>query len=182
MHYSDNTNHNLEFPEKYNCFQELKILENFYGQIEKFSINLCKVNSNITYEYSIKPYLLNGNLIYYDNRFINRIYFIKPNLAKVNYINYLEENFDLENYFLGIKQFIPFIPLLDGIYKNQNIKNINGIDKQNALTDAFRKIVTNFISIILEKKTGKKKSPKRKPSKKNANNSFEKIQEVDIEH
>ena len=182
VHYSDNTNHNLEFPEKYNCFQELKILENFYGQIEKFSINLCQVNSNITYEYSIKPYLLNGNLIYYDNRFINRIYFIKPNLAKVNYINYLEENFDLENYFLGIKQFIPFIPLLDGIYKNQNIKNINGIDKQNALTDAFRKIVTNFISIILEKKTGKKKSQKRKPSKKNANNSSEKIQEVDIEN
>ena len=179
--YSDSMNHNLEFSQKYNSFEDLIILENFYGQIEKFSINLCKVNSNITYEYDINPCLLNGNLIYYDNRFIKGIYFINPKLAKVNYINYLEEDFDLEKYFLSVKQFIPFIPLLDGIYRNKNIKNINGIDKQNALTDAFRKIVINFISIILEKKTGKIKHPKKsKNSKKNVNHTSEKNQE-DIE-
>ena len=44
--------------------------------------------------------------------------------------------------------------------------NINVIDKQNALTDAFRKIVINFISIILEKKTGKIKHPKKSKNSK----------------
>ena len=168
--YSDvNTiNQSLEFPDNYNSFQDLIILENFYGQISDLSVNFCKVNSSITFEYASKPYLLIDNTFYCDNGFIKEISFTKPKLGKVNYINYLEKDFDLENYFLGIKQLIPFIPLLNGLYQNQKINNINGIDKKSSLTEAFRKIVLNFITTILEKKLRKNKPSKsNKSSKKN---------------
>ena len=156
--YSNNfdTNKNIVFPEEYNLFQELIILENFYGQIEKISINSCEAKSNMI-ECISKPYLLNDNYLYHDNKLIKEMYFTKPHLARVNYINYLEKDFDNENYLLGIKQLIPFIPLLNSLYQNKKIEIINGINKKHLLTEAFRKIFLNFISIILEKKINENK-------------------------
>ena len=139
------------------------IFENFFGQMEKISINLCKIITGLegkTHEYTVYPYLLNGNSLYYDNEFIKDIVFTKPNLTKVNYINYLEDDFNLEKYFLGIKQFLPFIPLFTGLFKNHKIKNINGIDKQSILEEAFQKIALNFISIISLNTKGNKKRDK----------------------
>ena len=155
--YSDKSKQNFEFPQEYNPFEEIIFLENFIGQIEKFLITTYDYNSGMGYDSIIYPYFLNGNSIYFNNKLIKGISFTNPNLARVNYINYLDYNFDLENYFLGVEQLIPFVPLFDGIYKNQNIKYINGIDKKTILAESFRKIFFNFISIILEKKIGKKR-------------------------
>ena len=156
-------NYDLKFEEIYeDNIDELYILENYFGQIKKISIALFQTKKNINYDYELYPYLLSDNSLYYDTTFIKRISFTNPHLVKVNYINYLEKHFDLIDYFLGIKPLIPFIPLIDGIYKNTKINNINGIDKKTFLTEMFRTIISNFLSMVIIKKNDK-------PQKENEN-------------
>ena len=57
------------------------------------------------------------------------------NLIKVNYINYKEEKFNVFDYFGGIIQFLPFLKIINGFYKNKNIKIINKIEKIAFLID-----------------------------------------------
>ena len=150
-YFSEKTPEYSDFIIDYNPFQEIKIFNNFFGQINKLSITFLRDPEN-PFEFEIHPYLLNDNCLIYNKEFLKAINFTKSNLAKVNYINYLENGFDLENYFLGVKQMLPFVPLINGIYLNENVKKINGLDKNILLKEAFRKILINFITIIGKKK------------------------------
>ena len=169
LFYSDHNCDYLEHNIEYDSFEELIILDNFFGQIENLSINLNIDSKKEDYKYNLITYLLSGNSLYYDNVFIKDISFTKEKLAKVNYINYLDEEFNLDDYFFDFKQFIPFVPLITGLFKNEKIERINGINKQSILIDAFRKIVFHFLSIIAKKKERKKKLKKveKISSKKN---------------
>ena len=54
-------------------------------------------------------------------------------LIKVNYINYKEEKFSIIDYFGGIVQFLPFLKIINGLYKN--IKILDKIGKIDFLID-----------------------------------------------
>ena len=161
---------NITIPIEYKEFQfnKFSILENFYGQIKKIIFIKAKLpadNSNNSEEYIIKPYLLSDNFPYYDENRIGKLKFIKPNLAKVNYVNYLDENFNLIEYFLGIKPLIPFVSFIRFIYQNLNIKFFNGIEKNSFMRETFLKIIITFLSILVKYKSNENK-PNRKNSKK----------------
>ena len=141
----------MDFIVEYNPLQEIIIFENYFGQINRIWMLFLKNNVKNGIEFEILPYFFNDNCLIYNKEFLKAINFTKSNLAKVNYINYLEKGFDLENYFLGVQQMIPFVPLINGIYLNENIKAINGLDKNILLKEAFRKILINFITIIEKK-------------------------------
>ena len=159
----DSEKYYLKFDEIYDdTIDELYVLDNYYGQIWEISIILCQTNTYINFDYVLKPYLLSDNSLYYDSSFIERISFTNPHLVKVNYINYLEANFDLVNYFLGIKPLIPFIPLINGIYKNTKINSINGVDKKLFLRKLFKTIIINFLSMIIIKKNKEHEKEKEK--------------------
>ena len=129
-----NITKNLEIKDfKYN---KINVLENFLGQIEKIEFLKFKITKEQKGKEDIeeksqiiKPYLLSdNNLPYYDETLFKKFKFINPNLVKVNYINYLENNFNLIEYFLGIKPLIPFVSLIRLIYQNTKINYINGIE------------------------------------------------------
>lgn len=170
--YDDNTNENnikkLENNKDF-TFKNIYILENFFGQIENIKITKWKSGKDKeedALEYELSPYLLNDNSPYYDERFIEKINFINSNLAKVNYINYLEKKFDLVDYFLGVKPFMPFIFLIKEIYQNSKIKKICGIEINIFLQETFLNIIQVFLSILIIKKI-RKRPPKPKKSNKN---------------
>ena len=64
------------------------------------------------------------------------------NLIKVNYINYKEEKFNIIDYFGGLVQFLPFLKIINGLYKNKIILNkiIN--------TDFLIDFINNILLII----------------------------------
>ena len=85
---------------------------------------------------------VNNNINDKKNNIIEIILKIKDiNLVKVNYINYKEMQFNIIDYFGGITQFLPFLNIINKIYNNKNIVNINEIPKQN--------ILINFVKDIL---------------------------------
>ena len=69
-------------------------------------------------------------------------------LIKVNYINYLDENFNLIDYFGGFTPFIPFTQLINKIYENPIINKINGLDKVTYLFKVFNDILYLLLMII----------------------------------
>ena len=69
-------------------------------------------------------------------------------LIKVNYINYLDKNFNLIEYFGGFTPFIPFIELINKINKNSKINEINRIDKATYLYKVFDDILFLLLMII----------------------------------
>ena len=71
---------------------------------------------------------------------------IDRNLMKINYINYKEVNFNIIDYFGGITQFLPFLYIINRIYKNENIHIINNIEKVDILID----FVKNILLIIVK--------------------------------
>jgi len=77
------------------------------------------------------------------------------NLIKVNYINYKEEEFDIIDYFGGITQFLPFINIINGLYKNKNISEINNIKKKEFLIEFTKNILLIIFKNITN--SGKKK-------------------------
>ena len=96
--------------------ETIKILDKFYGEIsliQSFGTNLR--------EY-----------IYPDN--------VADKLA-VKYINYHDrKNFNIYNYFNGLKPFVPFPLLIRGLSENDNIQKIGGIDKKEFLKNFVQKI------------------------------------------
>ena len=165
IYFSEENPKNLDFIVEYNPLQEIIIFENYFGQINRIWMLFLKNNVKNGIEFEILPYFFNDNCLIYNKEFLKAINFTKSNLAKVNYINYLEKGFDLENYFLGVQQMIPFVPLINGIYLNKNIKAINGLDKNILLKEAFRKILINFITIIGKKNCNKTKDNKSRNSR-----------------
>ena len=191
--YNDMKNISITIPIKYTEFQfnKFSILENYYGQIKKIQFlkvqltegNDKKKNKNdkgeIATDYTIIPDLLSDNFPYYDENLIGKLKFINPNLAKVNYINYLNNDFNLIEYFLGIKPLIPFVFLIKGIHQNTNIENINGKDKFTFLKETFLMITLVLISILVQnKRKGKKTSIKNGKSSKNNEQKNEQNSEI----
>ena len=62
-------------------------------------------------------------------------------LFKANYINFMEKSFNTMNYLGGIIQFLPFLNIINGLYKNQNIISINMKDKNEILIDFAKNIL-----------------------------------------
>ena len=90
-----------------------------------------------------------NNPIYFDQINIKQkieFRFVDINLVKVNYINYKENKFSMIDYFGGLKQFLPFLKIINGIYKNQSIIKINNIEKESFLFD----FTENLLLIIMK--------------------------------
>ena len=68
------------------------------------------------------------------------------NLVKVNYINYNEKEFNIIDYFGGIIQFLPFLKIFNGLYRNKEILKTNNIKKTNILIN----FINNIILIIFK--------------------------------
>ena len=64
------------------------------------------------------------------------------NLIKVNYINYKEDNFNIIDYFGGIVQLLPFLKIINGLYRNTKI-----LDKIGKI-DFLIEFVKNVLLII----------------------------------
>ena len=69
---------------------------------------------------------------------------IKKDLVKVNYINYKEKSFHIIDYFGGLTQFLPFLNIINGLYRNKQILKINLLEKNAFLID----LVYNILKII----------------------------------
>jgi len=170
-------------------FNKLTILENFFGQIEKIEFLKFKISKEQEgkedkgekNDYIISPFLLSDEKVpYFDERLIKKLKFINPNLVKVNYINYLENNFNLIEYFLGIKPLIPFVSLIKLIFQNVHINYINGIEKYVFLKETFLKNIITFISILLLYKRKGKHLIKKKKSSKNLDKKEEKESDSEL--
>ena len=143
---------------------KLIILNNFYGEIKSIEISIIKdiPNENedrYLYSKSIKPFPLKnkGILISSKYKFLvinnkdkNQQQIIQPGsleikvkdipLVKVNYINYKEEK-NIIDYFGGINQLLPFLKIINEIYRNEKILSINNLDKDIILIDFAKNIL-----------------------------------------
>ena len=171
----------------------VKILNNFYGQIKSLELKFYKKNFDNSekeiYSKSIFPFPLKNNNFAFKStfqiggeRFLgkrddkNEFQIIielegqDSNLIKVNYINYKEEKFNIIDYFGGIVQFLPFVKIINGLYRNKKIvdkigntiffidfiKNIlliifNHINKSGLYKQENFKVYWNFYFYILSK-------------------------------
>ena len=71
------------------------------------------------------------------------------NFAKVNYINYGDENFNIVEYFGNPVQILPFAYIIQKLFINDNIKVINGEDKNKVCFIFLDKILNGFCNCIL---------------------------------
>ena len=97
-----------------------------------------------------KKKLLNSNYFVEEKVLKEQIEEIKlkvenQNLIKVNYLNYKENSFNIIDYFGGITQFLPFLKIVNDLYNNKNILQINNEPKTNVLLN----FVKNIFKIIL---------------------------------
>ena len=174
---SENINSNHKLKREFGSFEEFYFLENFFGQFASLEVTYGNSKKNKDFSYKVKPLLLSSNFIYYNDMFMKRLSIINPKLMKVNYINYLEPNFDIYNYFLGAKPAMPLIPLISGIYKNSKIQKINGMNKTDFLRNIIIKLSFKFLEYISDKKIKKSRKKTLKSKEKNDEDFYEVIPE-----
>ena len=160
----------------------LTILENYYGQVNSIEINLRYNNLN-GYDHILMFYPINTtetnrlccikNFIkkdFEDIKYVNKdiidlttinknIFDLKIDnnkLIKVNYINYNEDNYNIIEYFGGITQLLPFMSLINNLFENNKIKEINSQNKTDILTSFVTEILCKFFTIIFYYKEYKK--------------------------
>ena len=63
----------------------------------------------------------------------------------INYINYNEENYNIIEYFGGLKQLLPFMSLIKNIYENKKIELICNQNKKDILTSFVSDILCSII-------------------------------------
>ena len=142
------------------------LLENFYGQIKSLEFEKVKYKKDIytilnkklyiPYPFSDDGYLCSKDIEkdstieknINEMKFIESIKIKGDNLVKVNYINYIDNDFDLIDYFGGFSQFIPFVELINGIINNNKINLINGKDKKEYMKYVFINVVFRFCKIL----------------------------------
>ena len=159
-----------EFRTEIESIQELYLLDNFYGQIKSIEILQIGNDKKIIINEIFEPYLISddGYLFHRPNKEVNNskndedpYYYFRDNidnsisikivnqgLVKSNFINYSDGNFDLCEYFGGLTPLIPFISLINGIYKNKRINFINGICKKLYLIRIINEIIYFFCKIL----------------------------------
>ena len=135
--------------------QELFLLENFYGQIK--SIEILQIgNDKNGYLFHRSKQIVNNSSNEDDSLYdfkdsINSpisIKIVNQGLIKSNFINYLDKNFDICEYFGGFIPLVPFISLFNGIYKNKNINFINGTSKALYLMRVINNILYLLCKIL----------------------------------
>ena len=160
-------------------FNEILLLEDFFGQIS--SINISTIIKNNIIEYQFLPISIrNGNTIYYMKKIIKqeevskdiipkiipKIIINNQNLVNVNYLNYNDNTFNVIDYFGGIIQFLPFHIIFKrilhiGIDTDEEMNNdetfsLREINKTiNSHDNATKEQFSNFISFILKKISNK---------------------------
>ena len=165
-----------------NEISEIYILENFFGQISSIDISIQKEGKII--EYNFLPISIrNENKIYYYRKtfkgenikelsnIVPRIIVCNTNLVKINYLNFIDKNFDIIDYFGGVIQFLPFYNIFyilcdKNIIKiNDDINQIKGnisndsitVNKSNEnspnkiLGEHIKLFITFLLKIILKK-------------------------------
>ena len=143
-----------EFEFDFEDVKKFYLLKNFDGQI-KF-IQIAYITKTKTIKQFFYPYIMNDNKylqcdtkknLTKKNEIVkyNISIVINQNLVKANYINYLDNNLNLCEYFGGVIPFIPFISLINRINKNENIKYIGEFEKKYFLNFIFYNIVYLFI-------------------------------------
>ena len=126
----------------------------FFSEFKYNSENIFTINDNTGINSVIPEY--------YNNIEIKIELKIKDkNLVKANYINYKENNFSVLDYFGGITQFLPFLNIINGLYKNKNIQYINTIEKEKFLIEFSQ----NIITVIFKNISGFKKEKRKKIKK-----------------
>ena len=159
--------------ENLKSIKDFYLLDQFYGQIkylEFIESQIISNNKKILIDKIFEPYpLTDKGVLYQSNKIeINSkeknkdnitnndlhisINIIKKNLVKANYINYLENNFELLDYIGGFTPFIPFIPLINGINTNQKINIINGKNKKEYLNNFVEDILYLFSKMVVKYK------------------------------
>ena len=117
---------NLESKE----IKEIILLDNFYGEIYKIFLLIINKKLFLSFNGLLKPS---------DEKGPFKIEFSKK--CKTNFVNYLDNENNIYEYFGGLKPFIPFVSLINGIYKNKQIEYIGEIQKniylQNFILDIF---------------------------------------------
>ena len=179
----------LEFSKDISSLKEFNLLKDFYGQIKNLefmlSQNKDKIgNEKILFNEICEPYpIADDNNLYHHYLSISKekeaknnkakekeykicINIINQEKTKINYINYLDNNFDLIDYIGGFTPFVPFSPLINGIYTNSNIEKINSIDKKIIMKGTLDNILLLFIKMT---EKYKKKYPKKVQNYKNYN-------------
>ena len=154
------------FPNDLGEIKDFILLDNFYGQIKRLEFIQTQIgkdekNEIIVNDEISEPYPLtdNGFLCHHLNNKTNltenninsniSIKAISTNLIKANYINYIDKNFNLINYFCGISSFIPFIQIINGIYINNKIKTINGNDRKDYMKNVLDDILFLFFKTLM---------------------------------
>ena len=105
--------------------ENIKILDKFYGQI-----------------LSIQSYVQADTLF---------VKFKNSDKLAIKYINYHDrKNFNIYNYFNGLKPFVPFPLLIRGLYENKQIEKIGGINKKEFLKNFVQKIFDVLVRVCDE--------------------------------
>ena len=160
-------------------YKKVTILNNFYGEIKSIEILMFKndeKNEKYCYSRKLSPFPLknNGGTLFhsnYKNTFkdnnakiqVNKNFKIEEqpklhelkieikdcHLLKVNYIIYKEEK-NIIDYFGGINQFLPFLKIVNGLYRNKNIENINNKDKDILLVEFIQNVLLVLFHYLFE--------------------------------
>ena len=144
---------------KFNDIKKFYLLKNFFGQIKEINVEYLIGNKVINDIF--QPYIINDyGYLYCVNKIYNRekininnnitLIVINNNLVKTNYINYLDNNLNLCEYFGGMIHFVPFVSLINGICDNFNIINISKVNKQTFMTIFFYRIFYSLLKIIIK--------------------------------
>ena len=152
--------------------KKLTILNNFYGEIKSIEISIFKDIPNereekYLYSKQINPFPLKYNGILFSSKYKfivnnknkNQQQIIQQglleikvkdiNLLRVNYINYKEEK-NIIDYFGGINQFLPFLKIINGIYRNEKILSINNVDKDITLINFAKNILLIIFNYFIK--------------------------------
>ena len=145
------------FEVELNKIKKFYILKNFFGQVKSIEVQYLMNGKDINEIF--QPYIINDNgFLYRFNKIYNKekeiinknifFFIINQNLVKANYINYLDNNLNLCEYFGGLIPFIPFISLINGINKKDDIKIICQTDRKTFMSIFFYNIFYLFLNII----------------------------------
>ena len=109
----------------FNDIEKIVLLENFYGEI---NIEIEREGKNETVDIMLKEKRIGNFNISFEGY----------------YLNFQDANFDLIDSLGGLKQLIPFVFLINEIYRNKNIRTIGKEDK----TEFLKLFIMDILDIL----------------------------------